>query len=212
MTLMAGTSGRHWLGMMFAWCSICLQVIMGVLSGIGPYLEPGSAAASCQVLAIGALKCTWAVLLTWWMPHATLLINLVLVMIFASEGAAVVILWHGSWGGGSAEAIEQIQLWAFYLLLIPVSIPILEKLYDALFVQIIVHCVRKKIDWANALHALCMVVLLLPSALAKLFGVKSGGPAANAALMKKTVQSSKLLIQDMRNQAAAKKRSSRPSS
>ena len=174
MTLMTGSSGHHLLGQLFAWLVIVLQVTMGVLSGVGPYLEPGSAAAQFQVLAVGFLKCAWATLLICCIPHASLLMNMVLASIFVCEGISVVLLWYANWGGASAEVVERIQLWSFLLLLLPVFLPIVQKLYDAIIVNIIVNCVRKKFDWGNVTTAMCNLLFALPTMLAKVFGISTG--------------------------------------
>ena len=193
---MDGCQGRHLVGQLFAWAGIMIQVTMGVLSGVGPYLEPGGGDAKFQVLSVGVLKCALATLLTWSMPHANLLMNMMLALIFACEGLSVMLLYAAAWGGVTAEAIERTQLYSFWLLLFPVFLPILQKLYDALFVAFILNCVRKKFDCASATHACVMFVCTLPGFIAKFFGVKT---SANGGVASKLGhQTTKHLIRDFK--------------
>ena len=209
-TLMAHCTGRLLVGQLFAWCGIVLQAAMGVLCGVGPYLEPGGHGAKFQVLAVGVLKCGWAMLLALCMPHANLLMNTILALIFTCEGVSVLLLFCAQWAGATAEAIDVLQLVSFWLLLVPVFLPILQKLYDAVFVAIIFNCVRKNFDWAKVVHTLVMLLCAIPKFLMVYFGVKtSAGGAMAASAGAQVGKTTKHLLADLKRQRKATEAQSR---
>lgn len=70
LNLFVKVSGKSMLGLSFAWASMAIQVVIGVLSGIGPYLQAGGYPAVGQMLACALIKCVWAAVLICYMPCA----------------------------------------------------------------------------------------------------------------------------------------------
>ena len=129
--LLIGTSGRSCVGLLSAWLGLVVQVAVGALSGIAPYLTAGDTGAKCQVLALGLLRLLWASVAVTFRPCADLVKNAVCACAFASEGTAAVLLYLAEWHDGiSADAVDSLRLTSSLLLLIPVFLPIAEKVYD----------------------------------------------------------------------------------
>jgi hypothetical protein len=119
---------------------------------------------------------------------------------FVSEGISSVLLFYAAQNGASDEEIAQIQLLAFLLLLLPVFLPVMQKVYDGVVVNIILNCVRKKFNPQAALASMTILCLAIPAFAAKAFGVGGGG--FNAAKLSGTVKS---LTADAKKQKDAKK-------
>ena len=205
--LLTGTTGRYRVGVLFAWIGLVLQVAIGVLSGIGPYLTPGSTGSACQVLALGALRLLWASVLVSCCPCADLLKNAVLVCVFASEGTSAVLLYIAQWSSDqvSAEAIDSLRIGSFLLGLISVFLPCLLKAYDAIVVQFITRCVRRKFDWATATVALCVCLVTVPKAAARYAGYEMGADATHSAtVLSKGGKSANTLVSSARQLRKAK--------
>ena len=119
------------IGILFQWFGMCLQVSMAVLAGLGSYLAKGGAPASAQVLTIAGIKLVWAVVLVVCNPCACGLTNAVIAGQCLSEGVASILLWAASVGLIDAAKVR-LKMITFMLLLVPVFIPIFQKVYDGL--------------------------------------------------------------------------------
>ena len=179
--LLIGTSGRSCVGLLSAWLGLVVQVAVGALSGIAPYLTAGDTGAKCQVLALGLLRLLWASVAVTFRPCADLVKNAVCACAFASEGTAAVLLYLAEWHDGiSADAVDSLRLTSSLLLLIPVFLPIAEKVYDGVVVKFVLNCVRKKFDWAAFAAELCLLVTRLPSMLARFAGFQMSSDVQEA--------------------------------
>ena len=124
------------------------------LAAAGPYITKGSAGASAQVLSVAGVKLAWATILLRFSPCACGLTNAVIASQLMVEGSAAILLWcqaQGIIGEGDTALIQTI---VFALLMIPVFVPILQKVYDGLVVNIVVNCCRKKFNPQAAAGAL----------------------------------------------------------
>ena len=131
--LLDGTTGRYRIGVGFAWVGIVMQVMIGLLSGVGPYLSKGGGAAKFQVLAVGGVKLLWASLLACFCPCADLVMNAVTACVFLLEGTSVVMLCIAQWSDEiSSELVDSLQIASFVLLLISVFLPILRAACDGI--------------------------------------------------------------------------------
>lgn len=131
--LLDGTTGRYRIGVGFAWVGIVMQVMIGLLSGVGPYLSKGGGAAKFQVLAVGGVKLLWASLLACFCPCADLVMNAVTACVFLLEGTSVVMLCIAQWSDEiSSELVDSLQIASFVLLLIPVFLPSMPAVYDSI--------------------------------------------------------------------------------
>ena len=99
---------------------------------------------------------------------------------------------------------QKVHTLTTYLLLGPVFYPVLQKLYDGVFVSIIVNCCRKKFD-ANVAAATALTVLLaLPAFLVRLTGFGGGGAGA-ASLAARMGGTTKSLLAEAKKQRQARK-------
>ena len=77
-----------------------VQVAVGLLSGLGPYLTPGSQTSLAQVIAIAAAKLGWALVLLVCSPCACGLSNQVVAFQFLTEGSSVLLISLRAGGTG----------------------------------------------------------------------------------------------------------------
>jgi len=165
MTIITKTNGSGAvIGILFQWFGMCLQVSMAVLAGLGSYLAKGGAPASAQVLTIAGIKLVWAVVLVVCNPCACGLTNAVIAGQCLSEGVASILLWAASVGLIDAAKVR-LKMITFMLLLVPVFIPIFQKVYDGL---VSLCKLRKK--KANKQAALLPTIQFLLMILAKYAG------------------------------------------
>ena len=134
-----------------------LESRLSQLSGIGKHLAVRTYPAEAQVATIASLKLGWGSVLLKYYPTMDSLIALVIATQLICEGiAAVLLLIAGR--TDDAETVDQLQITAFVTLLLPVFVPIFHKVYDALFVNFVKQCVRKKFSVVNLhfAHKFCL--------------------------------------------------------
>ena len=187
LTLFAKVSGVHFLGMTWAWSTMCVQVVLGVVSGLGPYIAKGSAAATAQVLSVALVKIGWAALLIVFVPCMDRLVNAVVVAQMLSEGVSALLLLLAALNSTPSEVAASIQWVVFGMLLIPVFFPVIQKAYDGLVVSLILNCCRKKFNPQAACQTLIVLALAIPGFIAKVTGCSGG--KFNAASASGTVKS-----------------------
>ena len=78
--LFGNTSGTRFLGICFAWASMLVQVLCGIISGVGPYITRGTRPADAQVLLVAFVKLAWAAVLYIYAPCVCLLVNAVIML------------------------------------------------------------------------------------------------------------------------------------
>jgi len=172
--LFGKVSGARFLGLTFAWSTMMVQTLCGVLSGMGRFLVLNGWPAKSQVATIAGIKLGWCSVLVCCAPCTCLLTNTVASLQFGSEGfSSLLLLIAGETGNPEVtDAAFQITFW---LLLGPVFYPVLMKAYDGVFVQIVNNCCRKKFNAQAAATAGCILLLTIPAFLGRAFGVKVGG-------------------------------------
>ena len=130
LSLLTKVSGGSFLGLAFAWISMLIQVTIGVLSGIGPYLDRGSMSALSQILSIALLKLAWVMILIFYTPCACLLSNFIVCCQFLSEGISILLLFLGDSQLAPASLLKHsfsLQSNAFVLTLLAVLFPVIQK-------------------------------------------------------------------------------------
>jgi len=157
-------SGNRLVGLCFQWASMLVQVLVGVLSGLGPYIAHDTGAATAQVLAVIGIKLGWACVLLCYRPCLCGLNNAVVVTQFLLEGGTGLVLFCTQ--QDASASIATVQTFTFPLLLLPVVLPVLLKIYDGLIVAIVVNCCRQTFNPRAALGAMIIAILAIPSALA----------------------------------------------
>ena len=167
------TSGQTLLGLMFHWSSMAVQIAVGVLSGVGPYLDEASWPATSQVGTITGIKLTWATILLCCRPCACNLTNDVVALQFMVEGSAGLALLIATINGDE-QLLSNVQGITFYLQLSPVFLPALQKFYDGVVVNVIKHCVRNKFDWFVAVATALTFLFAIPALVLRVVGLSGG--------------------------------------
>ena len=144
--ILPNTSGNRFLGVTFQWFFLFIQVLLGAISGVGPYLASDSAAAINQVLSFAGVTFLWAAVLLIFQPCACRLTNALIVSQCLSEGAASVVLLLAASDGFALRVFDRqssgvghpdvvlMQRVGFIMLLLPTFIPIAQSVYDGVLV------------------------------------------------------------------------------
>lgn len=187
LNLFGKTSGKMFLGMCFAWASMFVQATCGVLSGLGPFITRDSTGATAQVLSIAGFKLGWAAILMFYSPCGCLLSNAVVAAQFLVEGGTTLLLFLMAQSGASEEEKQQGMLLAFMLMLLPVFLPVLQKVYDGVIVNLVINCCRKKFNAAAACTAMLVCILAIPAVVGKMLGCKGSFNAAKLTTTARTL-------------------------
>jgi len=144
--LLHRTNGLTLLGLAFSWVTMLIQVLLGVLYGLGTSLQRGGLDGHVQLATIAVIKMGWGVVLITCMPNDDRLASTFLSVQFNLEGVAVLLLLLANLLRHE-ELMERILALTFVMTLFPVFIPVLLKVYDLIVVNCVVHCCRRKFDW-----------------------------------------------------------------
>jgi len=131
--LLDSCSGHTTLALLFAWLTMLVQVFVGVMSGVGPYLTAGSRTADAQVATLAGVKISWAILLLSGITESVdSLGTYVAVAQFLSEGIAAAVLLFAQHSDifNDENIPDELRGLSFFLLLIPVFLPVLQTYYD----------------------------------------------------------------------------------
>ncbi|KOO33952.1 hypothetical protein Ctob_014527 [Chrysochromulina tobinii] len=150
------------------------KLSIAILTGIGPRIEPGSPEADAQMFAVICLQYGIAVYTMFGGPSADRIDNFVITAQYLTEGTCTLLLLVS----GFPELFDLqplIQMAVFLLLLFGMFIPILEKGYEAIVVQLI-RCVynMKGMSVTECCIAIVGFLAVIPSMLAALIGMDTG--------------------------------------
>jgi hypothetical protein len=161
-------------GILYEWLLLLIQLSIAILTGIGPRIEPGSPEADAQMFAVICLQYGIAVYTMFGGPSADRIDNFVITAQYLTEGTCTLLLLVS----GFPELFDLqplIQMAVFLLLLFGMFIPILEKGYEAIVVQLI-RCVynMKGMSVTECCIAIVGFLAVIPSMLAALIGMDTG--------------------------------------
>jgi hypothetical protein len=161
-------------GVLYEWLLLLIQLSIAILTGIGPGIEPGSPEADAQMFAVICLQYGIAVYTMFGGPSADRIDNFVITAQYLTEGTCTLLLLVS----GFPELFDLqplIQMAVFLLLLFGMFIPILEKGYEAVVVQLI-RCVynMKEMSITECCIAIVGFLTVIPSMLAALIGMDAG--------------------------------------
>ena len=171
--LMNRTSGTSFWGLMYDFNMFFAQVIIAILTGVGGALVPGTPAAATQVISIFVVQFTtgFAVFLTG--PSVDRFDNLISGLQFTIEGSQTLLLYLGTLDVFAA-AQGQFAIAAFLLSLFAMMLPIIEKGYDAIIVQLSIICRKEDFSWLACGFTMLAFLLTLPQLIAGLVGLDLG--------------------------------------
>lgn len=125
------SSGSYGIvGVFYEFNLLMVQLVLAILLGIGPILEPGSTAAEQQMYTILAIQ--WSVVLYVWTcgPSADRFDNALVTCQYFIEGTCTLLFILQ--GNASLYDMQiEIQMLVFYLLLLAMFLPIIEKVCKA---------------------------------------------------------------------------------
>lgn len=171
--LMNRTSGNSFWGLMYDFNMFFVQIIIAILSGLGPALVPGTDAATAQVVSIMTVQLGTAFLVGCTGPSVDRVDNVVSVAQFTLEGSQTLCLFLGTLEAYTSQQ-PTLGMIAFFLSVCAMMLPIVEKAYDAIIVQISILCRKDEFSYASCAFTMFGLLLVLPGLLAGLVGIDLG--------------------------------------
>jgi len=160
------------VGVFYEFILLLVQLCIGVLTGLGPSIEPGSQAAYNQMGTVLTLQYGTALYAFTCGPSADRIDNTIVVCQYTIEGTCTLLLLYQA---RVSEPMQiEIQMTVFFLLLVSMFLPLFEKGYDLFVVQLAKAC-QKDMTWAECGIACCAFMLLLPGAISNFLGFNSDG-------------------------------------
>lgn len=170
-------SGFSWRGVYYKYTLFVAQLLIGALSGIGPALEPGTAAANVQVCCTLGVQFGFALWCLLVKPSADRIETLEVGTQYAIEGIQTLVLLLQQFLTGTSSA-EALQGWAYNLGLCALFLPITVQIYDAFIVQLSLLARRRskgeEISCRSAMFALLALLLSIPRVIAAFSGFNLG--------------------------------------
>ena len=159
-------NGRGFVGISYDFVALIAGLAIAALNGLGPNIDITSNHALMQVASIMTIQICTAFYVFTFKPSADRIDNMLTGTQFALEGAQTATLLYASvaqsrTGLDSSSALESLGFW---LGLIAIFVPIVEKVYDAVVSQISA-CCRGEFDPVGFFYATLALALALPKLL-----------------------------------------------
>ena len=168
------SNGRGFVGLSYDFVAVMTGVAVAALNGIGPNIDSNSSQASMQVATIMSIQlCTSAYVFTF-KPSADRIDNMLTGAQFLLEGSQTATLLYASVlrSRNSVDSLSALHSLGFWLGLLAIFIPIIEKVYDAIVNQVSAYC-RGGFDPTGAFYATLALALAVPGVILQMLGFKS---------------------------------------
>jgi len=202
--LMPKASGSTLFGLLFQWSMLSMQVLMGVLSGLGKHIEKGSSLAIAQVSTYALVKLLWAYVLYRNVPCACRLSNAMHAMQYVTEGVSTTLLLISTQLEDNT-ASTALQLTSLLLTFLPIVYPMMMKFYDGVVVNLIVNCYRKKFNPQTAFVTITVMLMAVPRFVMKQSSSGGEGSMMVAGGFDRLGRTVKAAVGDLKEQRAAEK-------
>ena len=147
-----------------------LQSMIAAICSLGQGLHVGGNAAKVQMVVVASLQAVVGSYMLWRLPSADRLMSWLVGVQFLMEGAVTITLLASSFHSDADEA-EGLQRIAFVLSVVALLAPVLQRLYDAVIVQISKLVRADGFTVTGAVFAMIGFVVFLPTVLSRAFGV-----------------------------------------
>lgn len=175
--------GNSFLGLLFSWMIFAVQMVLGTLVGLAPYLGGGATGARIVMLTTFGIKSLWAVQQFLLSPCACLLSNLVLTMQLTTECLGLGALFFadatlsGVHLGSAADYFRSAAEWS---MLLPIFYPVAMKAYDAIVVNLIANFFRRKLSCAEIGFTFTALIAHMPALMQLFVGFETNDKEASA--------------------------------
>jgi len=165
---LAKARGSSMFVLSFSYILLVGQLLLAALAGTVAAIPPGSSLAVAQLWTMLSLQLALATYCLCVGPAADRVESLVVGLQFAVEGSSTVVVLY-------AQLEDQLELmeYVFPLVLVAMGLPILQKLYDAVIVQLSRLCRRDDFSARSAFFALLALLIALPGAIMQFAGMKA---------------------------------------
>jgi len=171
--MMNRASGFSFRGLSYDLYTFCAQLLVAILTGLAPVIPVGSHGAMLQMYAVLFVQWFSASYILFVQPSVDRFDGLIQCAQFSIEGTMTLMLILSTIDT-NADSQLFYQSMAFYLALGAMGVPILEKVYDAVIVQLSKLLRKDEFTWQGCFFALIALLISLPSVIASLLGVDLG--------------------------------------
>lgn len=172
-------NGSTFIGFYFRLILILAQAILGVLSGVGPSLTPGSAEAIAQAVLIAVVQLTMAWIFLRWVADADRVISTFAGTQFLLEGISTVALLIASLLVEQSRAKTLLPTAAFWLGFGAIIVPVVQLVEQRCLTPAILVVRNRGGDLIALLAAAYMLISSLPRTIRRLAqwsaGIEGGG-------------------------------------
>jgi len=173
LVMMNRASGFGIYGILYDYWMLMVQLIVAGLTGIGPVLEPGTWSADAQVISIFTVQLGTMAFLWGRGPSVDRIDNLIMGCQYAFEGSQTLLIYLGM-QPRFEDGQSNMQMAAFFIALGGMALPIVEKGYDAIIVQLSKIFRKDEFSWAACGFAMIGLILTIPALLAEMVGLELG--------------------------------------
>jgi len=171
--MMNRASGFTFRGVSYDLFTFCAQLLVAILTGLAPVIPVGSPSAMMQMFAVLFVQWFSAAYIGLLQPSVDRFDALIQCAQFSVEGTMTLMLILSTYDT-NPDAQMFYQSTAFYLALGAMGVPILEKVYDAVIVQLSKLLRKDEFTWQGCFFALIALLVSLPGVIAAMFGIELG--------------------------------------
>ena len=167
-------NGNGFSGIAYDLVAVLAGLTVAGMNGAGSNIEPGSPYATAQVLVVFGVQIGTALFVAVVKPSADRFDNWLTFGQFFTEGTQTGVLLLGATlaANGDPDGSTACQTAGFWLGLLALFIPIIEKVYDAIISQVSA-CCRGEFDPVGFFYAMVALLLALPGTIMALVGMGS---------------------------------------
>jgi len=170
-------SGNSFVGVSYDLLALTVQLTVAALNGYGQTLNPQDSKAPAVILTVLTAQFSAALYIFSLGPSADRIDNALTGCQFFVEGCQTLTLFMVQ----SAETEERavaLMFTAFLLGLTAIFLPLVEKVYDALIIQVSA-CLRGEFSLTGFCFAIVALAMAVPSAIAAFLGWEDGGQTSD---------------------------------
>ena len=174
LTWLNNGSGFSWRGVFYIYMTVCTQMVLAILLGIGTAIPAGTTAADVQLGLVMGVQYGYAFWVHIVKPSADRIDNLEIGTQFTIEGSQTLVLFLQRLFPNDPGFRATLQSFGFFLALAALFLPVIVAFYDAFIVQISLVCRKSRgeeFSWKSACFALLSFLLTIPALVSRFAGV-----------------------------------------
>ena len=174
LTWLNNGSGFSWRGVFYIYMTVCTQMLLAILLGIGTAIPAGTSAANVQLGLVMGVQYGYACWVHIVKPSSDRIDSLEIGTQFTIEGTQTLALYLQRFFTDDPSVTAALRQFAFFSALAALFLPVVVAFYDAVVVQISLLCRKSRgeeFSWKSACFALIALLLTIPSIISRFAGV-----------------------------------------